>query len=181
MYSDIRNDYMFGPAVGDKECGWCSGDGLYAGISIDAWESMDADEMGKTVATALVTAHGDTVTVWHDADARGDKEVLTAAEEAAKKLKELWNEEHSGRQFAVICYALHEKRVASFDVLPSYREAEKFLTEDARNTYEEETASTPDARLEMADGHAQLTSCGGEWCWTWEICPVPAVQNKTHV
>ena len=40
--------------------------------------------------------------------------------------------------FIVICYSIHEKKIASVDSKKTYEEANKFLEEDAKNTYEEE-------------------------------------------
>ena len=43
--------------------------------------------------------------------------------------------------FIVICYAIHDKKIASVDSRDTYEDAIDFLETDAKNTYEEEIAN----------------------------------------
>lgn len=91
MYTDIRNDYIFGPAVEpyaeptyDKV--------LLAGVSIDGWKTDDSAEEGITIANILLTRNGDIITDWHDNGARMMRNVLDAIEEAKSKLRSVWDD-----------------------------------------------------------------------------------------
>lgn len=55
-FSEIRHDYIWGPAV---ENGANGGHDLLAAVSIDAWKSADDNEEGEVLANVLLTAHGD--------------------------------------------------------------------------------------------------------------------------
>lgn len=75
--------------------------------------------------------------------------------------------------FIVICYSIHEKKIASVDSKKTYEEANKFLEEDAKNTYEEEVENGGEnVQLDVSDGSALLTSSNGDFEWTWEIIEV---------
>lgn len=75
--------------------------------------------------------------------------------------------------FLVICYAVHNKEVASIDPFYTYNDALKFLKEDADNTYREEDGDTV---LDMHGDSAELKSCDGDLVWTWSIHKLPAVK-----
>lgn len=75
--------------------------------------------------------------------------------------------------YLIICYAIHNREVASVDKRDSYEEALDFLMKDAKNTYEEEVANSgnnPDEiELEIIDDTATVTDIPAECTWTWEI------------
>lgn len=97
MFAEIRNDYIFGPAV---EPGDSSDEtGLFAGITIDGWKTGNDDEEGHVIAQVLMSAHGDTIVAWHDNGARMDEEVLSAIKEAKKQLNELWAEKKASEKY----------------------------------------------------------------------------------
>lgn len=89
-YSEIRHDYISGPAVdgyrGPED------QGLFARTTIDAWKSDDDDEPGEVLAVVIMSAHGDIIVDFHDNGCRMDKQVLEHIEEAKKELKKLWHE-----------------------------------------------------------------------------------------
>lgn len=91
MYSEVRNDYIHGPAVEG-----CSvdpdEDGMLAAISIDAWKTANDNEPGETVASVILSRHGDIIVDWHNNSARMLRSVRTAIKEARQQLIELWNE-----------------------------------------------------------------------------------------
>ena len=62
-FSEIRHDYIWGPAV---ENGANGGHDLLAAVSIDAWKSADDNEEGEVLANVLLTAHGDMIVDFHD-------------------------------------------------------------------------------------------------------------------
>lgn len=77
-------------------------------------------------------------------------------------------------KYVVICYAIHDKAIASHDSFDSEEDAFAFVKKDACNTYEEERSSASESqkdKIELSvydDGTAVLSSCGGEYEWTWE-------------
>lgn len=72
--------------------------------------------------------------------------------------------------YAVVCYAIHNKAVASIDIFASLQEAQEFLSSDAKNTAMEEALNSNDnVELTLDDERAILSSCKGEYEWTWEI------------
>lgn len=93
MYAEIRNNYVFGPAVSGR-AGAARDDDLFAGASIDAWKTDDDDEVGETVAQVLMTRHGDIITAWHDGGAKLSPGVMEAISCAKEDLAGLWNEKH---------------------------------------------------------------------------------------
>lgn len=78
-------------------------------------------------------------------------------------------------KYVVVCYSVHNKEIASHDVFDSLEDACIFLGKDAQNTYEEECANVLDKKgidFTMSDGTAYLSSCNGEYEWTWEIIKI---------
>ncbi len=76
-------------------------------------------------------------------------------------------------KYVVICYALHERRIVSYDVFDSKREAASFLAKDAKKTYEEENNNGDASPVETVSyGEAELSSSDGKYVWTWEIISV---------
>ena len=80
--------------------------------------------------------------------------------------------------YIVVCYSVHNKEIASYDVFKSESDAYAFLEKDAQNTYEEEYNNSNDKEKEQIDftisddGTAYLSSCNGEFEWTWEVITV---------
>lgn len=81
-------------------------------------------------------------------------------------------------KYAVICYAVHDTNLASCDWFTTREAAQNFLERDAANVYEDEIESSyvnaEGAQIEVEDGYASVTSCEGEYCWTWHIIAEPA-------
>lgn len=80
-------------------------------------------------------------------------------------------------KYIVICYSVHEKRVASHDVFNNEEDAILFLKKDSSNTYEEELNNCSENEREhidftLDDRSAYLSSYNGEYEWTWEIIEV---------
>lgn len=75
------------------------------------------------------------------------------------------------KKYAVVCYAVHDKDIASCDWFDDYESAQKFLEEDANNTYEEEVESCGDDDVDIwvTGNFASLSSCDGDYEWTWHI------------
>lgn len=83
-------------------------------------------------------------------------------------------------KYIVICYSVHEKMVASHDVFNNEEDALLFLEKDALNTYEEEINNCNEEEKEqidftLDDGIAYLSSCNGEYEWTWEVIEIEEV------
>ena len=84
------------------------------------------------------------------------------------------------QKYLVICYAVHERKIASCDPFDTYGQAKTFLVKDAKNTYSEEydNSSEEDRKfieLTICDaGIARLSSCKEEYIWTWEIVEIEA-------
>ena len=88
--------------------------------------------------------------------------------------------EESNMKYIVICYSVHEKMVASHDVFNNEEDALLFLEKDALNTYEEEINNCNEEEKEqidftLDDGTAYLSSCNGEYEWTWEVIEIEGV------
>ena len=75
--------------------------------------------------------------------------------------------------YLVICYAIHEKQIASVETKESYEDALDFLIKDAENTYNEEIANSgndpSEIDLDIIDDTACVTDRPAECIWTWEI------------
>lgn len=81
-------------------------------------------------------------------------------------------------KYVVVCYAVHEKRIASYDTFDNEDAAYTFLEADAKNTYEEEYDNADDEDRKHIDftindnGTAHLSSYDGEYVWTWEVIKI---------
>lgn len=81
-------------------------------------------------------------------------------------------------KYVVICYAVHNKEIASYDSFDNEDAAYDFLQKDAQNTFEEEFENSRKEEQENIDftisddGSAYLSSCDGEYEWTWEVIEV---------
>ena len=79
------------------------------------------------------------------------------------------------RKYLIICYSVHEQRVASCNVFNTEDEALDFMEKDAENTYDEELANSgmdeSCISLDIDGEYAQVCSCD-EYTWTWEILEV---------
>lgn len=77
-------------------------------------------------------------------------------------------------KYAVICYAVHDMRIASCDVFPTEKEAIAFISKDARNVYDEEVEQKSYSPfIEVREQDAYVSSCDGEYEWTWGIVGIP--------
>lgn len=77
-------------------------------------------------------------------------------------------------KYLVICYAVHERRVASVRTSKEYEFALNEMERDAKNAFNEENANSSSKPELVIDGNtAQLTSCDGDCIWTWEVFSVP--------
>lgn len=89
-------------------------------------------------------------------------------------------------KYVVICYAVHSREIASHDTFDNESDAYAFLEKDAQNTYEEEYDNSDDETRESIhleiynDGTAYLSSCYGEYEWTWEVIKLRAIQEKEN-
>lgn len=79
-------------------------------------------------------------------------------------------------RYIVICYALHEKNIASHNSFYDENDAYDFLKKDAESTYKEEKLNaSEDCKIEFTinnDGTAYLSSYNGEYEWTWEVIEI---------
>lgn len=80
------------------------------------------------------------------------------------------------KKYVVICYAVHNKEIASYDSFDNENDAYEFLEKDAQNTFEEEINNANNAEdkdkvclVISGDGTARLSSYDGEYEWTWEV------------
>lgn len=74
------------------------------------------------------------------------------------------------KKYVVICYSVHNKEIASHDAFENEDDAYTFLEKDAQNTYEEGKEQIDFTISD--DGTAYLSSCDGEYEWTWEVIEV---------
>lgn len=74
-------------------------------------------------------------------------------------------------KYAVVCYAVHDKDIASCDWFDTYESAQKFLSNDMENTYNEEVESggNDDVNICVDRDFASVSSCNYEYEWTWHI------------
>lgn len=101
MFAEIRNDYMFGPAV-EPGASYPGNPELFAGVTIDGWETGDDDEQGAVIAEVIMTVRGDIVIAWHNNGARMNEPVLNAIEEAKKNLKDVWDKTHTVQKYVYL-------------------------------------------------------------------------------
>lgn len=79
--------------------------------------------------------------------------------------------------FYVICYAVHEREVASFDgPFDSYQKAAEFMREDCAATAAEERESDDELIVHVVDWNEGSASVSSKYksgeeeaCWTWSI------------
>ena len=79
------------------------------------------------------------------------------------------------KKYVVICYAVHNKKIESYNVFDNKDDAYTFLEKDVHNTYEDEMNTTReedkysiDFRI-SDDGSAHLSSYDKKYEWTWEV------------
>lgn len=78
-------------------------------------------------------------------------------------------------RYVVVCYAIHEKEIASHKSFENKEDAYAFVKKDAQNTFDEELDnSTEEGKNHInfennGNGTAYLSSCDGEFKWTWEV------------
>ena len=82
------------------------------------------------------------------------------------------------KKYVVICYAVHNKKIESYNVFDNKDDAYTFLEKDVHNTYEDEMNTTSEEDKDSIDfrisddGSAYLSSYDGEYEWTWEVIEV---------
>ena len=75
-------------------------------------------------------------------------------------------------KYGVICYAVHNKNISSYDWFDDIDDAVMFLHDDAQNTYEEETengAGYDNVRSCVVGHYAMVSVNNGEYEWIWHI------------
>ena len=75
-------------------------------------------------------------------------------------------------KYGVICYAVHNKNISSYDWFDDIDDAVMFLQDDAQNTYEEEAengAGYDNVHSCVVGHYARVSSNNGEYEWTWHI------------
>jgi hypothetical protein len=82
-------------------------------------------------------------------------------------------------KWLVMCYSVHERKIASVDPFDTEKEAKEFLEKDAQSTFEEELSNATDSDkdgiyLDIGGDNetAELHSHGDEYIWTWDIIEV---------
>lgn len=75
-------------------------------------------------------------------------------------------------KYVVVCYAIHDKAVASCDMFNTEEDAMLFMLHDAHGVYDEETEQGNDAVIEDNGDSMYVSSCKRECEWTWNICIV---------
>ena len=78
--------------------------------------------------------------------------------------------------FIVICYAIHNKKIASTATFGTYEDAVDNVKEDTQNTYSEEIENSGNASdeidIEIDEDTAKVTDYSADCCWTWEIIEI---------
>lgn len=88
-FTEIKHDYMYGPAV-ENRTPITSDEDLLAAVTIDAWESDKYDAQGRVLATVVLTKSGDIVTVYHDNGVRMFDPVTEHINAAKEELRAVW-------------------------------------------------------------------------------------------
>ena len=82
----------------------------------------------------------------------------------------------SDKKYVVICYAVHNQEISSYDIFTSENEAYDFLDKDAENTYKEEVESsgnnTDNIELDIDGDTAKLINHEADCIWTWHMLTV---------
>lgn len=168
MYAEIRNNYIWGPAVESSIAYPESGD-MLATVTIDGWQTAQDDEDGSVIANVILTKHGDIAVDFHDNGTRMDAQVLTYISEAKAQLKELWHEKRAhrgclpkghtqGLQYRTVLYI----SAAELEVINKFLAAkteDEYQGEDNTITY---TAKFPDGQ-EM---DIKCCGCKDESSWS---------------
>ena len=124
-FSEIRHDYIWGPAV---ENGANGDHDLLAAVSIDAWKSADDNEEGEVLANVLLTAHGDMIVDFHDNGVRMHQPVLDHIRAAEETLKQIWQEKVCQYSGKIVCATVLTIPRSVMDQINDYLNAD---TEDA--------------------------------------------------
>lgn len=78
--------------------------------------------------------------------------------------------------FLVICYAVHEKKLAGVYQFHSQDEAFACMEMDVKNTYDEEIAnsgnSMDDIDFDIDETKGIVTDHAADCCWTWEVVEI---------
>ena len=82
------------------------------------------------------------------------------------------------KEYLVICYAVHNKKIERYSVFDNKYDAYTFLEKDVHNTYEDEMNSTEEDKYSIDfrisdDGSAHLSSYNKKYYeWSWEVIEV---------
>lgn len=71
-------------------------------------------------------------------------------------------------KYIVICYAIHERKIVSYDPFVNVNDALIFIKKDAEKLYNEEIYNGNSADIDLDEGFACVKS-NKEYEWTWEI------------
>lgn len=142
-FSEIRHDYIWGPAV---ENGANGDHDLLAAVSIDAWKSADDNEEGEVLANVFLTAHGDMIVDFHDNGVRMHQPVLDHIRAAEETLKQIWQEKVCQYSGKIVCATVLTIPRSVMDQINDYLNADTedaYQGEDNTITY---TARFPDGK-----------------------------------
>ncbi len=84
--------------------------------------------------------------------------------------------------YAVICYAVHDKEIASCDTFNTRTKALDFLEDDVSSNYEELVSSVGEAyvTVERYSSKAKVECKAQGITWTWEIVEIKNVREHEH-
>ena len=78
-------------------------------------------------------------------------------------------------KYIVVCYAIHDRCIASTNTFTNWNRAFEFIKKDANSVYNTENDNGNNknyATIEINDEIAVVTSCNEEYIWTWEIISI---------
>lgn len=73
-------------------------------------------------------------------------------------------------KYIVVCYAIHEKKIVSYDTFASENDAFIFIKNDAQKVYNEEIYNGNLAVIDLDDYF--YVQSNEEYEWTWEIIDI---------
>lgn len=168
MYAEIRNNYVWGPAV-ESDIAYPESGDMLATVTVDGWQTAHDDEDGTVIADVILTRHGDIVVDFHDNGARMDAQVLTYISEAKAQLKELWHEKRAHRA----CLPKGHKQGLEYRAIlyvsaAALEQINKFLSAETEDEYQGED-NTIIYTVRFPDGKEMDVKCCGcqdESSWT---------------
>lgn len=79
------------------------------------------------------------------------------------------------KKYIVICFAIHERKIASYNSFEKEEDANIFVKRDAENVYAEEVNNECNNEVDLVfndDVPAYVSSFDKEYEWTWEIIEI---------